>query len=166
MEVKSENQSFIEEKCEAYHVAQVKLLVSEYLSLVRRWCISRLLIGWERFYICLMTWKTMDKFKLPFFPRISRYVNFFLFHLIMWIFQHPWILKNISNQKIIAILWLISSGKSLFNDFLFFWECHTMEKFCEIAGLLWTPMVFQRVDITKRFHQMISLNNFIKWEVV
>ena len=36
MEVKSENQSFIEEKCEAYHVAQVKLLVSEYLSLVRR----------------------------------------------------------------------------------------------------------------------------------
>lgn len=48
-QVKSENQSFIEEKSEAYHLAQVKLFVSGYLSLLRSSCyarcISRLLIG-------------------------------------------------------------------------------------------------------------------------
>lgn len=46
---KSENQSFIEEKSEAYHLAQVKLFASGYLSLLRSSCyarcISRLLIG-------------------------------------------------------------------------------------------------------------------------
>lgn len=98
VQVKSENQSFIEEKSEAYHLAQVKLFVSGYLSLLSSSCyarcISRLLIGWERLYICLMTWKTIDKFKLPFFPRMLRYVNFFLFQLIMRIFKRTWTLKN------------------------------------------------------------------------
>ena len=49
VKVKSENQPLIEEKSEAYHLAQVKLFVSRYLSLVRSSCyarcISRLLIG-------------------------------------------------------------------------------------------------------------------------
>ena len=49
VQVKSENQSFIEEKSEAYHLAQVKLFASGYLSLLRSSCyarcISRLLIG-------------------------------------------------------------------------------------------------------------------------
>ena len=124
---------------------EVNWLVSGYLSLLRSWCyarcICRLLIGWERLYDGLMTCKTIDKF----FPRMSRYVNSFLFHLIMRIFKRTWVLKNIQKRKMIAMPWLISSGKSLFNDFLFFWERQAMEKCCEIISLALSPIVFQRL---------------------
>ena len=55
------------------------------------------------------------------------------------------------------------------SNFLFFWECHAMVKWCEIIAffsysilsLRYYKMVPSNNSI-KQFHQMISSNNFIK----
>ena len=90
VQVKSENQSFIEEKSEAYHLAQVKLCIwvsftSQELMLCK---MHKPLADWLREIIHLShDLKNDRQVQTSFFPRMLRYVNFFLFQLIMRIFK-------------------------------------------------------------------------------
>ena len=85
-----------------------------------------------RFLLCFLE-VAITEWTNKLFHIIRFNINFWItnHHTIIWDFYLCEIIIRLSYKlKTIAMLWLISSGKSLF-----FWECHAMEKYCEIISL-------------------------------